>query len=384
MAGAFKRKHQRDAGPAGKWTAHYIDHDGRRKYKAGFTDKKRTLELARKLEAEADLIRQGLIQAVDRTAREASRVPVAEHVAAYRDYLASKGGTSKHADHVCGAILRLLAESGVSRLSDLRPEGLSFALGRIRGRKSSRTANHALGSLRGWIRWLAGVGRLREVPGWLALLKPVNECVDRRRVRRALTEGEYIRLLEATSEGPTIQVYGRTKSKRQAIEIGRWDRWWTYTLAAETGLRAAELASLTPESFDLDRGEVTVEAGYSKRRRRDVMPIRRGLLEGLRGYLAAKPAGEPVFRFPSNGRTPKAMDMLRIDLRNAGIPERTAEGVIDFHSLRHTFISRLIERGVDPRTVQDLARHSTITLTIDRYSHSSEGRKRKAIEGDDK
>jgi hypothetical protein len=41
----------------------------------------------------------------------------------------------------------------------------------------------------------------------------------------------------------------------------------------------------------------------------------------------------------------------------------------DFHALRHTFISNLASGGVHPKTAQRLARHSTITLTMDRYTH---------------
>src|SRR5262245_58601319 len=42
----------------------------------------------------------------------------------------------------------------------------------------------------------------------------------------------------------------------------------------------------------------------------------------------------------------------------------------DFHSLRHTFITRLVRAGVKPKEAQALARHSTITLTMDRYAHT--------------
>ena len=41
----------------------------------------------------------------------------------------------------------------------------------------------------------------------------------------------------------------------------------------------------------------------------------------------------------------------------------------DFHSLRHSYISALTAAGVHPKVAQVLARHSTITLTMDRYSH---------------
>jgi integrase len=44
--------------------------------------------------------------------------------------------------------------------------------------------------------------------------------------------------------------------------------------------------------------------------------------------------------------------------------------VADFHALRHTFITNLAMSGVHPKVAQDLARHSTIELTMSRYSHT--------------
>jgi site-specific recombinase XerD len=41
----------------------------------------------------------------------------------------------------------------------------------------------------------------------------------------------------------------------------------------------------------------------------------------------------------------------------------------DFHALRHAFIRHLAAGGVHQKTAQKLARHFTITLTMDRYSH---------------
>jgi len=41
----------------------------------------------------------------------------------------------------------------------------------------------------------------------------------------------------------------------------------------------------------------------------------------------------------------------------------------DFHALRHQFITDMVNAGVHPKDAQALARHSTITLTMDRYAH---------------
>ena len=43
---------------------------------------------------------------------------------------------------------------------------------------------------------------------------------------------------------------------------------------------------------------------------------------------------------------------------------------VTWHTLRHTFASRLLERGVDIVTVKELLGHSTVTVTM-RYTHSS-------------
>jgi hypothetical protein len=43
--------------------------------------------------------------------------------------------------------------------------------------------------------------------------------------------------------------------------------------------------------------------------------------------------------------------------------------VADFHSLRHRFVTELVNAGVAPKDAKELARHSSITLTMDRYAH---------------
>lgn len=43
--------------------------------------------------------------------------------------------------------------------------------------------------------------------------------------------------------------------------------------------------------------------------------------------------------------------------------------VADFHSLRHQFVTELVRAGVSPKDAKELARHSPISLTMDRYAH---------------
>src|SRR5262245_51093915 len=154
-----------------------------------------------------------------------------------------------------------------------------------------------------------------------------------------------------------------------------------YRVAAGTGLRAGELRTLTPESFNPDGDEptVTVQATHSKRRRTDVQPISTDLAARLRKWLEGKPACRPVFVNMPRNHTAR---MLRRDLkaaRNDWIDEakddereqarrqdsdflcyRNAEGhVADFHATRHTFVSRVVASGATVKEAQELARHSS-------------------------
>jgi integrase len=54
--------------------------------------------------------------------------------------------------------------------------------------------------------------------------------------------------------------------------------------------------------------------------------------------------------------------------------------VVDLHALRHTFITRLARSGVAPAVAKSLARHSTIVLTMDHYTHTLIGDERAALD----
>jgi len=122
------------------------------------------------------------------------------------------------------------------------------------------------------------------------------------------------------------------------------------------------------ESFNLDADPpiVTIDATISKHRRRDVLPLLPATAKLIRQHLALRLPGVPAFKVPNSTYTSR---MLQHDLRDAGIPYCVNGRFADFHSLRHTFISNLAIGGVHPAVAQALARHSTIVLTMNRYSH---------------
>jgi len=51
-----------------------------------------------------------------------------------------------------------------------------------------------------------------------------------------------------------------------------------------------------------------------------------------------------------------------------------------FHSLRHTFATRLLERNVDIKTISELLGHSSPNITLNRYVHTNIENKRKAMQ----
>ena len=77
-----------------------------------------------------------------------------------------------------------------------------------------------------------------------------------------------------------------------------------------------------------------------------------------------KERGKPVFDVPKHTAA-----MLRVELEAAGIDPIDQDGrLVDFHSLRHTYVTQIVASGASVKVAQELARHSTPTLTIGRYA----------------
>ncbi len=53
---------------------------------------------------------------------------------------------------------------------------------------------------------------------------------------------------------------------------------------------------------------------------------------------------------------------------------------MDFHTLRHSFLTRLARSGVVPAVAKSLARHSGLVLTMDHHTHTLIGDERAALD----
>ena len=169
--------------------------------------------------------------------------------------------TQAHKDLVVSRAKKILDSCKVKRVTDLSPHSVEKAILSLRDEGLSvQTRNHHLRAIKQFSRWMWRNGRTRE--NILAHLSGENVHTDRRHDRRSLTDKEIQRLIHATEGNGVV-------GRMSAV-----DRSALYRLALGTGFRRNELASLTPESFDLDSDPptVTVEAAYSKHRREDVQP----------------------------------------------------------------------------------------------------------------
>ena len=61
-------------------------------------------------------------------------------------------------------------------------------------------------------------------------------------------------------------------------------------------------------------------------------------------------------------------------LKECGVGDYT------FHALRHTFATRCIEQGFDPKSLSEILGHTDVTITLQRYVHSSLDLKRAHME----
>ena len=184
---------------------------------------------------------------IDRYA-EHRKQPLSEHIADWEKSMTDKGGTAKHAKQSAQRVravfdgCRFAFWPGISAskvqswLSDLRKDGVSI-----------QTSNYYRQACQGFCAWTVRDGRASENP--LAHLSSGNAQTDRRHVRRALVADELRQLLATT----------RTEPERFGMDGP--GRAWLFRLACETGLRANELRSLTPASFDLDSPDAHRDRG---------------------------------------------------------------------------------------------------------------------------
>jgi len=137
-----------------------------------------------------------------------------------------------------------------------------------------------------------------------------------------------------------------------------------------TGLRVGEIFSLRWSNVDMEKNILNVFAHKTWKTR--AVPMNTKTPAVVEAWALHR-KNDLVFYNTSTGQP--FVDLragFRLACRKAGISD------VSWHTLRHTFASRLIERGVDIVTVQQLLGHSTVTVTM-RYTHTNLASKAAAV-----
>jgi excisionase family DNA binding protein len=277
--------------------------------------------------------------------RQKEKIQFSDYADKYLNLYAQTNKTSWKTDRSCVKYLK--DYFGDKCLADLSSEDIEkLKKGKLGQGAQKSTVNRYLAILRKMLKLAKEWGDFPEEKQ--IRIKLLSEGDNRK--ERILTDDEEQRLFQESSELVRSVVF----------------------FALNTGMRLREILNLKWSQIDLTSRHVKVENTKSKRNR--LVGINTPLLQELQGLREVNGQNPYVYPNPKTGKP--YLDVkkgFKAACRRANI-----EG-LRFHDLRHTFASRLVERGIDLITVKDLLGHSTVRMT-ERYTHSSQLSKRSAVE----
>jgi integrase len=165
--------------------------------------------------------------------------------------------------------------------------------------------------------------------------------------------------------------------------------YWPALMALATGMRRGEVLALRWKNVDLEHGIVRVmesleqtkdgglrfKAPKSDRTRAVTLPtfaieelrrLKRQQAEDLL-TLGIRQTGETLLCARADGEPmqPRSLthEFSRLIARQKGLPR------VRYHDLRHSHATELLRAGVHPKVAQERLGHSTISTTLDLYSH---------------
>lgn len=380
---------------AGHWYAQFTDETGRRiKKSTGTRHKRIAQQIMAQWELEVTKIRSGLVDREALTlASEASRA-LAEHLRDWQASMQARNLSDQWISENHNRLNRVATWANWITLADVSASDLeAFTLDLMKsGRykksdpRSLRTAGQYIQTAKTFTRWCVKTGRLPRDP-LISVSKP-NFQSDRRIERRMLLPAEWPWLKAAAGESACFGVSSETRPL-------------LYEFAITTGLRSREIRALTFQNchLSMDPPYVTLGAKSTKNSKGARQYLTRPLADELKQFGHGRPPRAPLFELCSQSNMAR---MLRTDLRAARdnwitelddseeqkrrkesdflAVQNFAGEKLDFHSLRHTCGAWLAIRGVHPKVIQSIMRHSTITLTFDVYGHLMPGAEAGAVD----
>lgn len=150
-----------------------------------------------------------------------------------------------------------------------------------------------------------------------------------------------------------------------------------------TGMRVSELRGLTWEHVELEAKVIRVRQRAdawgvmgppkSKAGRRDI-PLAPMVVNALREWKLACPSSPLDLVFPSGQGNVESYANIRNRgfmplLEACGIVNKSGKPKYTFHALRHAAASLFIEQGWQPKRIQAIMGHASVTMTMDTYGH---------------
>lgn len=224
------------------------------------------------------------------------------------------------------------------------------------------SVNMALSALRGVAQTAFNLNCMdAEALARIRSVKRVSGDIQRR--GRALDRQEIRTLIQAAKQHP--QHVRRCRDTAIVLTL------------CGTGLRAGEVVKL--ERRDYDNGILTVRQGKGRKYRE--IHVADAVDKAIRKWLKASvnEADSALFsRIKRNGKT-AGQPLTTTGLTGILAELQHTSGIARFtpHDMRRTFITRLLEQGVDINTIRQLAGHRDISTTT-RYDYPGDNIKAKA------
>ena len=265
-----------------------------------------------------------------------------DYLAAYLDHLAHERGLSPlTCENYARDIRGLLKLSEKIELAALQPAHIRRFVAALHGHGlGGKSIARMLSSWRGFFAFLA----LRH--GFLN-----NPCVGMRAPKSAKT------LPQALSVEQAVRLVDITEDDPLALRDHA-----VLELFYSSGLRLAELVSLTLAGLDLHEGTVTVTGKGSKTR---IVPLGSHAITAIQTWLPVRQLlikeGEQALFVGKNGRllTPRA---VQYRMKQWAIKQGIA-GSVHPHILRHSFATHVLQSSGDLRAVQEMLGHANISTT---------------------
>lgn len=184
------------------------------------------------------------------------------------------------------------------------------------------------------------------------------------------------------AEGPNEMATWSAEQLRSFLAFVRSDELYPlWFLLATTGLRRGEALGLRWCDVDLDAGHIAVRQSLvpvngaaqlstpKTNRGRRVVAIDRRTCEVLAELRARCGNREPAALI-FGGNTPAALSPTAVTKRFRILVEASGLPRVRLHDLRHTHATLALQAGVHPKIVSERLGHSTVSLTLDVYSHA--------------